>query len=125
MRAIISAILPNIKSEVDPRRFGRSAYFLEVNPDTLEWKAYPNPDTSIWAGASVRVAQFVVDRKADAVISGDFDQDANVALNAAGVAMFLFKSRGTVRDVIAHFRAGELQRVGTSIRGVYCLVGSG
>jgi predicted Fe-Mo cluster-binding NifX family protein len=123
MRVIISAILPNIQSEADPRRFGRSAYFLEVDPGTLEWKAYPNPDTSMWTGASVRVAQFVTDRKADAVISGGFDQDANAALDTAGVAMFLFKSRGTVRDVIARFRAGELQRVGALVREEHYPVG--
>ncbi len=124
MKIIISAILPNIESEVDPRRFGRSPYFLEVDPDTLECKAYPTPDTSVWSGASVRVAQFFADRKADAVISGDFDQHAYAALDAAGVAMFLFKSRGTVQDVLARFRAGELQRVGALTRESY-YVGQG
>ena len=119
MKIIISAFLPNITSEVDSRRFGRSPYFLEVDPDTLEWKAYPNPDTSIWTGASVRVAQFVADQKANAVISGDFDQLANAALNAAGVEMYLFKSRGIVHDVISRFRAGELQRVGTPTHEKY------
>ena len=42
MKIVITAIAPDIDAQVDPR-FGRGAYFLVVDADTLEWHAEANP----------------------------------------------------------------------------------
>jgi len=113
MKILITTVAPNLESEVDPR-FGRGAYFLIVDPATLEWHAHPNPGVNASGGAGIQSAQFVVEQKVDAVISGDFGPNAFDALNAANIAMYLFGATRTVRDAIARFNAGELERVGAA-----------
>ena len=115
MKIIVTVSTPNVKSELDPR-FGRGAYFLVVDTDTLEWQAHPNPGVNTPGGAGIQAAQFVTGQKADAVISGDFGPHAIDALHAAGVPMYLFGSCRTVRDVIVQFKAGQLEQVGAATR---------
>jgi len=111
MKIILTTTSPSIDSDVDPR-FGRGAYFLVVDPDTLEWQAHPNPGVNAPGGAGTLAAQFVADQNAEAVISGDFGPNAYGALQAAGVAMYLFGASRTVREAIERFKAGQLERVG-------------
>ena len=115
MKIIMTTVAPNIESEVDPR-FGRGAYLLVIDTDTLEWQAHPNPGVGASGGAGIQAAQFVTEHKADAVISGDFGPHAFEALHAAGVPMYLFGDSRTAQDVIAHFKAGQLSRVGAATR---------
>jgi predicted Fe-Mo cluster-binding NifX family protein len=115
MKIIITTVSPTIESEVDPR-FGRGAYLLVVDPDTLEWQTHPNPGASASGGAGIQAAQFVTEHKADAVISGDFGPHAFEALHAAAVPMYLFGNSRTAQDVIARFKAGQLEQVGAATR---------
>jgi predicted Fe-Mo cluster-binding NifX family protein len=115
MKIIITTVSPNIESDIDPR-FGRGAYLLVVDPDTLEWQAHPNPGIAVSGGAGVQAAQFVTDQKADAVISGDFGPHAFEALNAAAVPMYLFGDSRTAQDVIPRFKAGQLEQVSAATR---------
>jgi predicted Fe-Mo cluster-binding NifX family protein len=111
MKIILTATSPSIESIVDAR-FGRGAYLLVVDVETLEWQAHPNPGVSASGGAGTLVAQFAANQKADAVISGDFGPNAYNALQAAGIAMYLFGTSNTVQEAIEHFKAGQLERVG-------------
>ena len=115
MKIIITTVSPTIESEVDSR-FGRGAYLLVIDPDTLEWQAHPNPGVTASGGAGIQAAQFVTEHKADAVISGDFGPHAFEALNAAGMPMYVFGSARTAREVIARFKVGQLERVGAATR---------
>ena len=115
MKIIITTVSPTIESEVDSR-FGRGAYLLVIDPDTLEWQAHPNPGVTASGGAGIQAAQFVTEHKADAAISGDFGPHAFEALNAAGMPMYVFGSARTAREVIARFKAGQLERVGAATR---------
>ncbi len=115
MKIIVTAVAPSIESAVDPR-FGRGAYFLIVDPATLEWHAHPNPGVNASGGAGIQAAQFVVEQKVDAAISGDFGPNTLDALNAANIAMYLFGTTRTVREAIARFKAGALERVGAATR---------
>ena len=116
MKIIMTTVKPDIESEVDPR-FGRGAYLLVVDADTLDWQAHPNPGMSASGGAGIQAAQFVANQQAQAVISGDFGPHAFQALNAAGLPMYVYGSSQTVRDVIMRFKAGQLERVGAPTRG--------
>jgi predicted Fe-Mo cluster-binding NifX family protein len=111
MKIILTATSPSIDSNIDAR-FGRGAHLIVVDPETLEWQAYPNPGVGAPGGAGTLAAQFVANLHAEAVISGDFGPNAYDALQAAGVAMYLFGASTTVKEAIEHFRAGQLERVG-------------
>ena len=116
MKIILTTISPSIDSEIDPR-FGRCAYLLLVDLDTLDWQAFPNPGASAPGGAGIQAAQFVCNQGAEAVISGDFGPHAYQALNAANLPMYIYGASGTAQQVIERFKAGKLQRVGAPTRG--------
>jgi predicted Fe-Mo cluster-binding NifX family protein len=111
MKIILSIASPSLNSEIDPR-FGRGTYLLVVETDTMQWEAHPNPGVNASGGAGIQAAQFVTDRKAEAVISGDFGPNAFNALKAAGIAMYLYGDCRTARQAVERFQAGKLQQVG-------------
>lgn len=98
---------PHLDAEVDPR-FGRADWILFVEPETMEWKAQENPGRDARGGAGVQAAQFLGDREASAVISGDFGPKAHQALEAAGIAMYRCEPHTTAHEAVELFKAGEL-----------------
>jgi predicted Fe-Mo cluster-binding NifX family protein len=111
MKIILTATSPSIDSNVDGR-FGRGAYLIVVDPETLEWQAHPNPGVGASGGAGTLASQFVANQHASSIISGDFGPNAYNALQAAGIAMYLYGASNTVKEAIEGFKAGQLERVG-------------
>ncbi len=108
MNLIISAQNPTIESPVDTR-FGRSQWLILVDADTKQWKAFQNPGVSQSGGAGVAAAQFVVDQKADVVISGDFGPNASRAFQSANIEMRLFPKQAlTVEEATELYKSGAL-----------------
>lgn len=108
MNIIISVQQPDINSLVD-ERFGRAAWFLQVDTETNNWQTLPNPGGANRGGAGVAAAQLAVDQHAGAVISGDFGPNAVAALEAAGIQMYCFPKGGLIgSDVVALFQKGAL-----------------
>lgn len=110
MKIVLTTTSPSIDSNVDAR-FGRGAYFLIVDTETLKWEAHPNPGVNASGGAGIEAAQFIVERGAETAISGDFGPNAYGALKAAGVSMYLFGACRTAREAIEQFKAGQLECV--------------
>jgi predicted Fe-Mo cluster-binding NifX family protein len=115
MKIALTAVSPEIESAVDPR-FGRCAYLLVVDTETMQWQSYPNPAASAPGGAGIRSAQFVSDQKVGAVLSGDFGPNAHTALENAGIPMYVYGGSRTVKEALAAFKAGGLQHVGGPTR---------
>ncbi len=116
MEILLTTVTAGIDSEIDPR-FGRAAHFLIVDPDTMVWRAEPNPALSAPGGAGVQAAQFAVDQKCSAVISGDFGPNAFEALYAAGIAMYQYGSCRTAREAIDLFKDGQLPQTSAPTPG--------
>jgi predicted Fe-Mo cluster-binding NifX family protein len=110
MKIILTATSPSIDSPIDPR-FGRGAYLIVADPDTLEWQAHANPGVNASGGAGTQTAQLAAQHQAEAVISGDFGPNAYNALQAAGISMYLYGTSQTVKQAIEQFKAGQLMRV--------------
>ncbi len=110
MKIVITTTSPSIDSNVD-NRFGRCAFFLFVDPVTLEWDAKPNPGVNARGGAGVKASQFVANLKPDAIISGSFGPNAYGVLKAANVQMYLFDGAKNVQEVINRFNEGILNTV--------------
>lgn len=110
MKLIITAAGPDIQAEVDPR-FGRGAYFIVVDTDTMQWEAHENQGVNAAGGAGSQAAQFIAQQAADAVLSGDFGPNAYLALAAAEIKMYLLGSSKTAWEAVANFTAGTLQEV--------------
>ncbi len=108
MIIIISAQNPQLDSFIE-RRFGRAPWFIKVDTETSNWQALANPGASQSGGAGVTAAQFAIDQKVDAVISGDFGPNAANVFRAAKIGMHLFTSESeTVKQTVIDFQQGKL-----------------
>ncbi len=106
MRIAITANGSTLNADVDPR-FGRCAWFLIVDPDTLEFEAIENSNATLGQGAGIQSAQTLAGRNVDAVLTGNCGPNAHEALTAAGIEVILERS-GTVMHVIGEYKAGHL-----------------
>jgi predicted Fe-Mo cluster-binding NifX family protein len=113
MKLLVTAAEPEIKAAVDPR-FGRSAYFVVVDMDTLEWKAHVNEGIHASGGAGAQAAEFAARQGVDAVISGDFGPNAYHALAAAEIQMYLLGPTKTVWEAVSGLTAGTLEQMHAS-----------
>lgn len=110
MRLMITSQNSILESPID-NRFGRCPWLILMDTEKGQWKAFQNPGASQSGGAGVAAAQFVVDHKADVVISGDFGPHASRAFNAAKIEMRLFTDKiSTVQEAVAHFADGDLPK---------------
>jgi len=57
-RVAVTAGSPDLDQAVDGR-FGRAAFLLLVDPDTLRWESVENPGRDARGGAGIQVAQFL------------------------------------------------------------------
>jgi predicted Fe-Mo cluster-binding NifX family protein len=114
MKIAITTQTGNLDSSFHPR-FGRAVYFVVVDTETEEYEAYANPARDASGGAGVQAAQFINERGAQAVISGDFGPKAYNALTAGGVQMFLAPANEdlTARELLKRFQQGQLEQVST------------
>jgi len=92
-------------------RFGRSAYFIIVDTNTMQWEAHENPAVRAGGGAGLQAVQFLSRFGTQAVIGSDFGPNATMALSAAGILMYQCNSPLTVREAVSQFSAGQLQQV--------------
>jgi predicted Fe-Mo cluster-binding NifX family protein len=116
MKVILTTTAPDMTAQVDPR-FGRGAYLLVIDTDTNKWRAHANPGMSAPGGAGIEVAQFAVNQGVGAVISGDFGPNAVQALQAGGIAMYVYGTCQTAQEAIEQCKAGQLRQIDTATRG--------
>jgi predicted Fe-Mo cluster-binding NifX family protein len=99
----------DLDAPIDPR-FGRCQYFVIIDSDTERFEAFTNQSLAASGGAGIQSAQFLADRKVDAVITGNVGPNAARALRGAGIEVYTVTS-GTVREALKAFREGNLKTV--------------
>ncbi|MFO7835236.1 MAG: NifB/NifX family molybdenum-iron cluster-binding protein [Candidatus Thorarchaeota archaeon] len=109
MKVCITASDDNLQSPIDPR-FGRCAYFIIVDTDTMNANAIKNQAASTTGGAGVQAAQTVASSGAEVIITGGVGPNAHSALQSSGMQI-LTGASGTVNDAIEAFKAGELTEI--------------
>ena len=122
MKIAITAAQPTLDGPVDPR-FGRCAYYVIVDLDTLDFEALPNPNALAMGGAGIRSAQLVASRGVEIVVSGNYGPNAVQTLNAVGVRAMGGALAGSVRQALERFRQGALQPVTEPTVGLYSGMG--
>lgn len=106
MRICITATGKTLDSPVDPS-FGRTRYFLFVDPETGALEVVENVPGA--HGAGVQAAQTVADKGATVVITGNVGPNAYQGLSAAGIEIYV-GAKGTANQVLNDYRAGRLSR---------------
>jgi len=90
--------------------FGRCAAYVFVETETMAFEAVENPALAASGGAGIQAAQFVIERGAQAVVTGNMGPNAFNVFQSAGVPVYLFGG-GTVREAVEAFKAGELHSI--------------
>lgn len=107
MKICVTSQSGNIDSKVDPR-FGRCAYFLIVETDTLEFEAINNPNRETGGGAGIQSGELMSTKGVKAVLTGNVGPNAFDTLNAAGIKVYTGIS-GDIRRAVENFKAGGLK----------------
>ena len=108
MKIAVTSTGTELTSEMDPR-FGRAAYFLIVDPDTLVFEPVENSQNiNLPQGAGIQAGKTVADKNVDAVITGNCGPKAYRTLRAAGI-MVVTDVNGRVIDAVLKFKNGELE----------------
>ncbi len=100
-------------STLDPR-FGRAAYFIIADTETMEIESVENTAAVTGGGAGVTSGQFIVDRDVKAVITGNVGPNAMSVLEAANIEIY----KGiiaSVKENIEKFKKGQLEKIDTTV----------
>ncbi len=106
MKIAISAAGDSLDSMMDPR-FGRATYFLIVDSDTFAYQSFMNPNVEADGGAGIQSAQFVLEKGAQAVITGRCGPNAYRVLTEAGIPI-IEASIKSVREQVQAFKENRL-----------------
>ena len=106
MKIAITSTGKTLESDVDPR-FGRAAYFIIVDTDTMEFNAAENANVAVGGGAGVGSAKTVIDAGAQAILTGNCGPNAERTLTAGGVKLYAGVT-GTVKEAAESFKSGKL-----------------
>jgi predicted Fe-Mo cluster-binding NifX family protein len=106
MKAVVSSTGNTIDAPVSPV-FGRCAYFVFVDTDTMEATAEPNAASGAPGGAGIQAAQSVVRGGAEVVLSGNLGPNAMQVLSSAGIPVYPVRG-GTVREAVEALKTGTL-----------------
>jgi predicted Fe-Mo cluster-binding NifX family protein len=109
MKIVVTANGADLEAPASPI-FGRCPVYIFVDTETMEFEAVENPAINAPGGAGIQAAQFVVERGARAVVTGNVGPNAFNVFQSAGVPIYPFGG-GTVREAAEAFRAGELQSI--------------
>jgi len=107
MKVAVTSNDKDLNAEVDPR-FGRAAYFLIVDPDTMAYKAVENTQNmGLPQGAGIQAGKTIVENGVDVLLTGNCGPKAFKVLEQAGVKIVI-NAKGSVKEVIEQFKTGEL-----------------
>ena len=107
MKIAITSTGTDLESAVDPR-FGRAAYILIVDSETLAFEALDNKENvNALKGAGIQAATMVSDKGAHVLLTGFCGPNAFKALKAAKVNVANDAS-GSVKDAVKAYLDGKL-----------------
>lgn len=110
MRIVVSSNGVNLEAQASPV-FGRSPYLVFVDIESMAFEAVENPALASGGGAGVQAAQFIIEKGAQAVVSGNVGPNAFQVFQSAGIPVYSFGG-GTVREAAEAFKAGRLGVLG-------------
>lgn len=110
MKLCITATGPSLDSKVD-QRFGRCAYFIVIDSDTMEFKSFENGSSGASGGAGVQSGKFVADRGAKIVLTGNVGPKAFSTLSSAGIEIITGVKEITVKKAVEDYLSGNYRPV--------------
>lgn len=110
MKIAVTSTGRDLDSPMDPR-FGRAAYILIVDSDTLDVEVLDNADNvNAFKGAGIQAATMVSDKRVEVLLTGFCGPNAFKALDAARIKVAGDVS-GTIREAVTAFLNGNVALV--------------
>jgi predicted Fe-Mo cluster-binding NifX family protein len=107
MKIAVTSTGTDLDSQVDPR-FGRAAYILIIDSDTLEFEVLDNKENvNAFKGAGIQAASTVSSKGAEVLLTGFCGPNAFKAMNAAKIGV-ANEAKGTVREAVQAYLEGKL-----------------
>ena len=82
MKLSITSTGRDMDSRVD-EHFGRASFFLIIDTDTMDFEVVSNTAQAVGQGAGIMAAQIILDKGAEAMLTGIEGPKAFAALKAA------------------------------------------
>lgn len=109
MKICITSKGKNLESQVDPR-FGRCAYFILIDPDSMEFETMENSNAQAMGGAGIQSGQLISSKGVKAVLTGNVGPNAFQTLQASGIDIITGVS-GSVEEAVRKYKAGEFKSI--------------
>jgi predicted Fe-Mo cluster-binding NifX family protein len=107
MKIAVTSTGKDLNADMDPR-FGRAAYFIIVDPETLEYEAVDNKQNlNLPQGAGIQASKTIIENNVEALITGFCGPKAFMVLDRVGVNV-LTGAKGRVIDAVHQYKNGEL-----------------
>ena len=112
MKIAVTSTGPTLDDMVEAR-FGRCAYFLIIDPDTLEFEALENPNIALGGGVGIQSAQLMAEKGVSTVLTGNCGPNAFQTFGAANIQVITGVS-GQVRQAVEQYKSGALSSTTTN-----------
>ncbi len=106
MKIAVTSSGPTLESQVEAR-FGRCAYFLIIETDTLEFEAIENPNLALGGGAGIQSAQLLSEKGVSTILTGNCGPNAFQVFGQAGIRVIVGVG-GLVSQAVEQFKSGNL-----------------
>ncbi len=110
MKVCITAQAAGLDAPVEPR-FARAPFFVFIETGTGEIHSVANALCGGHGGVGPRVVQFVAEYGAEALVTGRLGENAERALQAAGIPAYAFTGETTVGEALEAFRLCALREL--------------
>ena len=104
MKIAVTSTGPTLGDNVESR-FGRCAYFLIIDTDTMQFEAIENPNIALGGGAGIQSAQLMSEKGVKTVLTGNCGPNAFNVFGQAGIQVIVGVS-GNIRNAVEQFKAG-------------------
>jgi predicted Fe-Mo cluster-binding NifX family protein/ferredoxin len=104
MKIAVTSTGPTLDDNVEAR-FGRCAYFLIIDTDTMQFEAIENPNIALGGGAGIQSAQLMSEKGVATILTGNCGPNAFNVFGQAGIQVIVGVS-GAVRNAVEQFKTG-------------------
>jgi len=101
MKIAVTATGGSMSAQVD-ERFGRCAYFVIVDSETMKFTAFANPASELSGGSGPAAVREIAKQGVQVILTGRVGGNAQTALDAAGIKVEV-GSTGTVKEAIEKY----------------------
>ncbi|MDY7030672.1 MAG: NifB/NifX family molybdenum-iron cluster-binding protein [Thermodesulfobacteriota bacterium] len=107
MKVGVSSTGKDLEASVDTR-FGRCAFFIVVNTDDMSYEAFDNEYMTSGEGAGIKLAESIISKGAEVVITWKCGPKAMKMLTTAGVEV-IENQTGKINQLIQYYKEGKLK----------------